>query len=96
MEEFNKRFHDLVKKLYKKIKPLEDAILIHYMDSFDGEIRYELRYKEPSNLKEDQKLAIKIENMQVFGKSNLPGFTRGSTSLPKILDKRMTMIYILL
>lgn len=51
------------------------------MDSFDGEIRYELRDKEPSNLKEAQKLAIKVEkNMQVFEKSNLPGFTRGATS----------------
>jgi len=51
------------------------------MDSFDGEIRYKLRDKEPSNLKEAQKLAIKIEkNMQVSGKSNLPGFTRGASS----------------
>ena len=41
MEEFNKRFNDLVKNLDKKIKPPKDAILIHYMDSFDGEIRYE-------------------------------------------------------
>ena len=55
-------------------------MLIHYMDSFDGEIRYELRDKEPSNLKESQKFAIKIEkNMQFLG-SNLPSFTRGATS----------------
>ena len=81
MEEFNKRFNDLVKNLDKKIKPPEDAILLHYMDSFDGEIRDELRDKEPSNLKEAQKLAIKIEkNMQFSRKSNLLGFTTGTTS----------------
>ena len=51
------------------------------MDSFDGEIRYELRDKEPSNWKEAPKFAIKIEkNMQVSGWSNLPGFTRGASS----------------
>ena len=47
MEEFNKRFNDLVKSLDRRIKPPETTILIHYMDSFDGEIRYELRDKEP-------------------------------------------------
>ena len=60
MEEFNKRFNDLFKSLDGRIKPPEHAILIHYMDSFDGEIRYELRDKEPSSLKKAQKFAIKI------------------------------------
>ena len=81
MEEFNKKFNDLVKSLDLKIRPPEDAILIHYMESFDGEIRYQLRDKEPSNLKDAQKLATKIEkNMQACGKSNIPGFTRGTSS----------------
>ena len=70
MEEFNKKFNDLVKSLDAKIRPPEDAILIHYMESFDGEIRYQLRDKEPTNLKYAQKLATKIEkNLQAFGKS---------------------------
>ena len=81
MEEFNKKFNDLVKSLDLKIRPPEDAILIHYMESFYGEIRYQLRDKEPTNLKDAQKLATKIEkNMQASGKSNIPGFTRGTSS----------------
>ena len=71
----------MVKSLDKKVRPLDDAILIHYMESFDGEIRYQLRDKEPTDLKDAQKKAIKIErNMQAFGKSNIPGFTRETSS----------------
>ena len=81
MEEFNKKFNDLVKSIDKKVRPPDDAILIHYMESFDGEIRYQLRDKEPTDLKDAQKKAIKIErNMQASGKSNIPGFTRGTSS----------------
>ena len=60
MEEFNKKFNDLVKSVDKKVRPSGDAILIHYMESFDGEIRYQLRDKEPTDLKDAQKKAIKI------------------------------------
>ena len=81
MEEFNKKFNDLVKSLDKKVRPPDDAILIHYMESFDGEIRYQLIYKEPTYLKDARKKATKIErNMQASGKSNILGFTRGTSS----------------
>jgi hypothetical protein len=40
MEEFNKRFNDLVKILPQTIKPPAVSILIHYMEAFEGEIRY--------------------------------------------------------
>ena len=81
MEEFNKKFNDLVKILDAKIRPPDDARLIHYMESFDGEIRYQLKYKEPTYLKDAQKKAIKIErNMQASGKCNIPSFTRGTSS----------------
>jgi len=44
-------------------------------------MRYQLRDKEPTDLKAAQKVAIKIEkNMQASGKSNLPGFSRGASS----------------
>jgi hypothetical protein len=44
-------------------------------------MRYQLRDKEPTDLKIAQETAIKIDkNMQTSGKSNLPGFTRGSSS----------------
>jgi hypothetical protein len=81
MEEFNKKFNDLVSSLHTDIKPPDNAILIYYIEAFGGEMRYQLRDKEPTNLKIAQEMATKIDkNMQASGKSNLPGFTRGSTS----------------
>jgi hypothetical protein len=42
---------------------------------------YQFRDKEPGNLKITQETTIKIDkNMQASGRSNLPGFTRGSSS----------------
>jgi hypothetical protein len=81
MEEFNKKFNDLVSSLHTYIKPPDNAILIYYIEAFSGEMRYQLRDKEPTNLKIAQEMATKIDkNMQASGKSNLPGFTRGSIS----------------
>jgi hypothetical protein len=61
MEEFNKRFNDLVKSIPQTIKPPDASILIHYMEAFEGEMRYQLRDKEPLNLRDAQKYAIKID-----------------------------------
>jgi hypothetical protein len=83
MEEFNKIFNDLVKSLPQTIKPPDASILIHYMEAFEGEIRYQLRDKEPTTLRDAQKYAIKIDkNMQDARKSNIPGFSRGTSSRP--------------
>ena len=47
------------------------------MEALSEELRYQLRDKEPSDLKKAQELAIKIDqNMQALGKSNIPGYTR--------------------
>ena len=47
-------------------------------------MRYQLRDKEPVDLKTSQELAEKIEkNMQSSGKSNIPGYTRGNSSYNK-------------
>ena len=44
-------------------------------------MKYQIRDKEPTNLKDAQDKAIKIDkNMQAAGKSNIPGFSRGSSS----------------
>ena len=49
-----------------------------------GDSSYQLRDKEPADLKTAQELAEKIEkNMQSSGKSNIPGYTRGNTSYNK-------------
>jgi hypothetical protein len=81
MEVFNKKFNELVSSLHTDIKPPDNVILIYYIEAFGGEMRYQLRDKEPTNLKSAQEIAIKIDkNMQASGKSNLPGFTRGGSS----------------
>jgi hypothetical protein len=81
MDEFNKKFNELVSSMHTDIKPLADAILIYYVEAFGGEMRYQLRDKEPLNLKATQDIVVKIDkNMQASGKSNLLGFSRGSSS----------------
>jgi hypothetical protein len=81
MAEFNKIFIDMVKSLPQIIKPPDASILIHYMEAFECEIRYQLREKEPTTLKDAQKYAIKIDkNMQDARKSNIHGFSRETSS----------------
>jgi ribonuclease HI len=81
VEEFNTKFNSLVKSLHANILPSDAAILIYYMEAFEGEMRYALRDKDPQNLKAAQATAIKIDkNMQDARKSNIHGFTRGSSS----------------
>jgi hypothetical protein len=78
MEEFNKRFNELISSLHKDIKPPETSILIYYIEAFSGEMCYQLRDKEPANLKIAQETAIKIDkNMQASGRSNLSRFHQG-------------------
>jgi len=80
MEEFNKNFNDLVSSLDIDIKPLDNAILIYYIEAFGGDMRYQIRDKEPITLKGAQEMETKIDkNMKALGKSNLPGFTRGGS-----------------
>ena len=83
MEEFNSKFNSLVKSLHVDILPTDTTVLIYYMEAFEGEMRYALRDKDPQTLRAAQTLAIKIDkNMQDARKSNIPGFTRGSSSQP--------------
>ena len=74
----------MVPNLATEIKPRDASILISYIEAFTGDLRYQLRDKEPADLKTAQELAEKIEkNMQSSGKSNIPGYTRGNTSYNK-------------
>jgi hypothetical protein len=87
MDEFNKKFNDLVKSLPTTIKPPDASILIHYMEAFEGEIRYQLRDKDPQTLKDAQNFAVRIDkNMQDARRSNIPGFSRGTSS--KMYEER--------
>ena len=78
MEEFNKKIRDLIASMDDEFKPPNKSIFIYYMEALSGEMRYQLRDKEPTDIKASQALAIKIDaNTQALGKSNLLGFTRG-------------------
>jgi hypothetical protein len=81
VEEFNAKFNSLVKSLHADILPSDTVILIYYKKAFEGEMRYDLRDKDPQTLKAAQTTAIRIDqNMRDARKSNIPGFTRGSSS----------------
>ena len=61
IEEFNKKFTDLVARIYKDIKPPDASILIYYIEAFEGEMRYQLRDKEPTTLHGAMEIAEKID-----------------------------------
>jgi hypothetical protein len=44
--EFNENFSNLVKNLHQDVKPPTAAILIYYIEAFEGEMRYALRDKD--------------------------------------------------
>ena len=92
MDEFNTKFRRVVADLPNEIKPKDASILISYIESFTGDLRYQLRDKEPANLKTAQELAEKIEkNMQSSGKFNIPGYTRENTSYNKEKGKTVEL-----
>ena len=67
--------------MHKDIKPSEASTLIYYIEAFSGDLDYQLRDKEPTNLASEQSMVVKIDrNMQASKKSNVPSFTRGSSS----------------
>lgn len=82
IEELNKRLKKIVQRLHADIKPPEAAILIYYFDSFDGELGFQIREKDPQNLKAAQEeSAVKIENnMTASGKTNKPSSSRANTA----------------
>ena len=61
MEELNKKFREVVKSIHSDFKPPDKSILVYYMEGLSGELRYQLRDKEPGNLKKAKELAIKID-----------------------------------
>ena len=50
MDEFNKKFNELVSILHTDMKPMDNSILIYYIEAFGGEMGYQLRDKEHANL----------------------------------------------
>ena len=44
-----------------EFKPPDKSILVYYTEELSGEMRYQLRDKEPTDLKVSESLAIKID-----------------------------------
>ena len=44
MEEFNKKFKDLIASMDTDFKPPDKSILVYYIEALNGEMRYQLRY----------------------------------------------------
>ena len=88
MEEFNKKFKDLVASIHSDFKLPDKSILVYYMEALNGEMRYHLKDKELDTLKKAMEMDIKIDlNMQSSGKSNVPGFTRALIKPHESKDK---------
>lgn len=77
MEEFNKRFNDLVKSILATIKPPDEFLLCSYLDAFGVDCVYELRRKEPANVGAAQTEALKMERARRESGTKIPGFNRG-------------------
>ena len=45
MEEFSKKFEDLIASMDNELKPLDKSILVYYIEALSGEMRYRLRDK---------------------------------------------------
>ena len=61
MEEFNKRFNELVKSMPATVKPPDEFLLCSYLDAFGVDTAYELRRKEPTTLGIAQIEALNME-----------------------------------
>ena len=51
MEEFNKKFRDLIESMDNDFKPPDKSILVYYIEALSGEMGYQLRDKELTDLK---------------------------------------------
>ena len=51
MDEFNTKFRHVVADLPRDIKPKNASILTSYIEAFTDDLRYQLRDKEPTDLK---------------------------------------------
>ena len=60
-----------------EFNPPDKSIFVYYIEAINGEMGYQLRDTELTDLKDAQAIVIKIDaKMQDLGKSNFPSFTR--------------------
>ena len=61
MQEFSARFNKVYDAIPSDIKPPLGWALLHYPSSFDPEVEFHIREREPSSLEEMQNIAITVE-----------------------------------
>lgn len=78
---FNQWFEKLLKRIPDSIKPKDPAILVHYLNAYEGTFGFMLREKNPTNLKDSQGITRKMElNVSYFRKISLLDSSRTWTS----------------
>lgn len=81
IEDFNKRFNDIIRNLPLNIQPPDASLVIYYIQAFDEDMSYLIRDKEPNDLKDAQNKAIKIDkNMRAATESHVLEFSGGRPS----------------
>ena len=61
VQNFSSRFNKVYNAIPSKIKPPLGWALLHYPSSFDPEVEFHIREREPSSLEEMQNVAIIVE-----------------------------------
>ena len=81
IQEFKLSFDKVVASVPNTIRPKDQALLIHYLNAFDGWLGYHLKEKNPTDLKHAQDNARKAEaNVVSMGKQNLFDYYGPSSS----------------
>ena len=61
VQDFSARFNKVYNAIPAKIKPPSGWALLHYPSTFDPEMEFQIREKDPSNLEEMQNMEITME-----------------------------------
>jgi hypothetical protein len=72
-----------------RIRPKDDAILLHYTNSYEGHFGLMLRDKFPNDLEATQDWASKIEENMLSSKVDSLGSSRASTSRVEVSHIRI-------
>jgi hypothetical protein len=92
VKEFDDRLRKLVDNVTNKIRPSDDAILMHYTNAYDRHFGLMLRDKFSTTLESVQDWASKIEENMLSTKVDPLGSSRAPTSKEKTKPRAMNTI----
>lgn len=55
------RFNSIYKAIPDHLRPLEGLAMMKFLDSFDADMAYQLREREPSTMEDMHKIAVSVE-----------------------------------